>query len=451
MQYQPELVDKTFTDEAKKEQASKVKNATSGELLGDVMMFISRFVAFSNPHQLRAIVLWVFHTYVMKAAETTPYLHINSPEARSGKTRLLETVERLVFCPWRVASPTEAVLFRKIEILEPTLLFDEIDTIFKDKNNYEGIRAILNVGYQRGTTVPRCVGEGKKITIKEFSVFCAKALSGIGKVPVTVADRSIPIKLKRRSNEPVERFLRRDVEPDAAPIRERLQAWADNSIDSLLDARPELPERLNDRAADAWEPLFAIADLTGGEWPDKARDAAVALHEENDEESLGTLLLSHIKNAFKENEKMFTAELLNILIKEEEGPWADWWGDKVESGRPKGPASKLARFLKPFGVAPKTIRIGAERAKGYERGQFEDSWERYLIPSSPPSGEKTRDKVTPQVDTPKTLFSDQPEKEQNKASKQGCHCVTSKNPSEMGQRDSDDEKKSEVSSFDLTL
>lgn len=424
----------------------------AGKLLRDVMIFMSRFVAFSNHHQLVAIVLWIFHTYVMKAAETTPYLHVNSPEKRSGKTRLLETLELLVRCHWRVASPTEAVLFRKIEADEPTLLFDEIDTIFKDKNSsYEGIRAILNAGYRRGTTVPRCVGEGKNISIKEFPVFCAKALSGIGRIPDTVADRSIPIQLKRRSNEPVERFLRRLVEPDAAPIRERLQVWADNSADALMDALPELPEELNDRVADAWEPLLAIADLTGEEWPEKARAAAVALHEENDEESLGVLLLSHIESAFETKEKMFTAELLNVLIKEEEGPWADWWSNKVESNRPKGPASKLARLLKPFGIAPKTIRVADDRAKGYERGQFEDAWERYLLPPSPPYGEKTRDTVTPQADTPKTLFSGKHEDAQNKTSNQGCHGVTSSNPPKTGQRDSDDENKAEVSKYELDI
>jgi putative DNA primase/helicase len=48
----------------------------------------------------------------------------------------------------------------------------------------------------------------------------------------------------------------------------------------LRKIEPDMPESLNaagDRAPDAWEPLVAIADVAGGVWPQRARNAALAL------------------------------------------------------------------------------------------------------------------------------------------------------------------------------
>ena len=106
--------------------------------------------------------------------------------------------------------------------------------------------------------------------VKDFSVFCPKVLAGIdtGKLPETVRDRSIVLPLKRRrKDETVERLRHRVVEPQAAPLRDALEAWAKEATEGLGDAFPHLPDELSDRAADGWEPLFAIADLAGGSGP----------------------------------------------------------------------------------------------------------------------------------------------------------------------------------------
>ncbi|MDQ3319451.1 MAG: hypothetical protein M3515_04285 [Actinomycetota bacterium] len=168
----------------------------SGELLEDVRTFVERFVVLT-PEQLDCVALWILHTHAVGAAAQTPYLSIRSPEKQSGKTRLLEILELLCARAKLWTRPSEAVTFRTIERDQPTLLLDEIDTIWTDKGNeHEGLRALLNSGNRRGTTVPRCVGPSQ--ALHEFPVSCAKALAGIGAPPDTVADRSIPIGLKRR-------------------------------------------------------------------------------------------------------------------------------------------------------------------------------------------------------------------------------------------------------------
>ncbi len=420
------------------------------ELSNEVILFLSRFVSFSNDHQIAAVALWIFHTYVMDAAESTPYLQLHSAEKRSGKTRLLEVLELLVNQPWRLASPTGPVLFRRIAKGDTTLLLDEYDCIFNDKTgSYEDIRAILNSGHRRGSSVFRCAGEGTKMDVKEYPVFCAKALSGIGQPPDTVADRSIPIELKRQgTGKKVERFIRRRVEPKAAPIRVKLKEWADKSRDDLMNAEPKLPEALNDRAADGWEPLFAIADLIGGEWPQKARSAALVLHGGREDESCGVLLLNHIKDAFGDMDKLFTAELLMTLVAEENGLWGAWWGSDVELGKTKGPASKLARLLKPYGIKPKTVRVGDDTIKGYKRDQFKDAWERYLTTPLPLDTENRRNNVTAQVDTPVLPEQSKSEITENKGSEQGCDVVTLRNTKQTEQGE---ELEVCVSEYETTL
>src|SRR5262249_48866311 len=157
-------------------------------------------------------------------------------ERRSGKSRLLDVLQLLVARPWRAIEPTEAVMFRKIERDTPTLLLDEADAIFgKKRETTEGLRALLNAGNARGTLVPRWGGAEQEVP--EFSVFCAKALAGIGALPDTIADRSVRIAMKRKvRGEDCERFRRRRAEDAAEPVRDRLVESLENLQDGLHGA-----------------------------------------------------------------------------------------------------------------------------------------------------------------------------------------------------------------------
>src|SRR5690242_1567528 len=157
-------------------------------VLDDVISFISRYVVCTEA-QRTAIGLWVIHTHAIGAAEATPYLAVTSAEKQRGKSRLLDVIAQIVARPWHAIEPSDAVLFRKIEKDKPTLLLDETDAIFGPNTpSREPLRGLLNAGNRRGATVPRCVGEGSKIEVVDFEVFCAKAFAGIGRLPETIAD-----------------------------------------------------------------------------------------------------------------------------------------------------------------------------------------------------------------------------------------------------------------------
>jgi hypothetical protein len=376
------------------------------ELLAEVHTFLCRFVVFASPHQPVAVTLWAVHTHAFEAADTTPYVWVSSPKMRSGKSRTVDALALLVARPWRIIEPSEAVMFRKIHAERPTTFLDEIDTVFHDKQMRQMLRGILDEGHYRGATVPRCVGDGAALSYKDFSIFCPKLIGGIGTLPGTIADRSIPIRLKRRKrDEPVERFRRRDVTKDASPIVTGLARWAKDSetLQALGEARPRLPAKLNDRAADVWEPLFAIADLAGGEWPKRARDAAMALHGDplvdTHEDDADVRLFGDLREIFGEEVFLATAIIVEELAAIPEAPWAEW----RKGGKPLN-AHGLAKLLKPFGITPKPDLKG--QVRGYYRADFKDSWARYLEPEADEggaedsSGTAPTDEAAPTDDAP---------------------------------------------------
>jgi uncharacterized protein DUF3631 len=348
------------------------------DLLDVVAIQLRRYVVLS-PEQTAAVALWVFHTHVIDAAQATPYLSVHSAQKESGKSRLLEVLELLVRTPLPTANISDAALFRVISEQKPTLLFDEVDAIFGPKaRDREDLRGMLNAGYRRGARVYR-MGGNRMIELQAFEVFSAKALAGIGKLPDTIASRSIPIRLKRRApSEAIERFRRREVEPTLELFRIELEKAAESLVDSLAGAHPELPDQLSDRAQDVWEPLFAIADMAGGEWAAKARHAAVKLctQKEVEDDSIGVLLLADIRTVSGGGftNRMSTKDLIAWIAAIEESPWATYGrGEKLIT------ATQIASLLRPFEIHSRTVRLpDGATAKGYLLEQFYDAFARYL-------------------------------------------------------------------------
>jgi putative DNA primase/helicase len=248
-----------------------------------------------------AVALWVVHTHAIDAAMVSPRLAITSPEKRCGKTTLLTLLHALVARPLATANMTTAVLFRVIEMEQPTLLIDEADTFIGGTDN---MRGIINAGHSPATaTVLRAAPDSRDgWEPRAFNVWGALALAAIGKLPSTIEDRSIKIAMRRRrSDEPVEP-LRIDRLEFLMPLARRAARWTDDHHVILSAADPNVPRELHDRAADNWRPLFAIADATGDEWADRARRAAILLTrggaEPDDAEASGVLLLADLRELF---------------------------------------------------------------------------------------------------------------------------------------------------------
>lgn len=370
----------------------KQQSADTGvDVLDAVETFLSRFVAYPSGHALTAHVLWIGHTWLMDAWESTPRIAFLSPEPGSGKSRALEVTEPLVPRPVHAVNTTPAYLFRKVsdEAGRPTILYDEIDTVFgaKAKDN-EDIRGMLNAGHRKGATAGRCVIRGKNVETEELPAYCAVALAGLDDLPDTIMTRAVVVRMRRRApGERVEPWRLRINGPEAERLRARIADWAGSVAGRLAgDFWPVLPEEVTDRDADVWEALVAVADLAGGSWPERARGAAVALvaASRHRTPSVGVLLLKDVRAVFADHgvDQMTTEQLLSGLNHMEESPWST-----IRRGEPLD-GRGLSQRLGKYGIGSK-LHAGERGLRGYTAAQFTDAWSRYLpdgpATSAPPA------------------------------------------------------------------
>ncbi len=352
------------------------------KLLTDMTAAIRRHVVLSEQQAL-AVALWTIHAHLLDCAAHSPRLHISSPAPRCGKTVLLRTIAPMVPRALSAENVSTAVLFRVIEKLKPTLLIDEVDAFLKGEHCDE-LRGMLNAGHAPGGRVIRIVGEDHEP--RAFNVWAAVVLAGIGNIPGTIEDRSITIHMRRRLRDEKTDRLGKEAIAQLGMLGRRAARWADDNRLALSDADPSMPEALNDRAADNWRPLIAIADRMNVEVGAKARAAAVALvSEELVEESNSILALADVAATFQKRamEWMPSAELVKVLLGMEDRPWQAW-----NRGRPLTQVS-LARLLRPYGVVTRNKRptSGEAPIRGYERGPVEEAANRYVgravVPDSP--------------------------------------------------------------------
>lgn len=350
------------------------------ELLGEIRDTVRRFIICDSSTAIAAA-LWAAFTWCIDHVQVAPLLVITAPEKRCGKSQLLDVVGRLSFRPLVASNISAPAVFRVIEAHCPTLLIDEADSFMKEN---EELRGVINSGHTRQSAyVIRTVGDDHEP--RQFSTWGAKAISGIGHLAGTLMDRAIVLTLRRKL--PTEKCSRlRHANPETfTRLASMLARFAEDAGPSIGQARPNLPEELNDRAQDNWEALLAIADLAGGEWPTLSRSAALNLSgSEHEPVSTATELLADIQEIFtiKKVEQIATAELLVALIADDLKPWGSY-----SYGKPITPR-QLSKRLNEFGIGSRNIRFHASGnvvLKGYQLDQFKDVFERYLAPSNPPN------------------------------------------------------------------
>lgn len=347
-------------------------------LLQELDNLLGRYVAFPNEHARLAVALWVLHCHAIDAAESTPRLAFLSPEKGSGKTRALEVLGLVVPRPMHAVNMSASALYRLVADKQPTLLLDEADTYLGNTiaKQHEDLRGLINAGHRRGAMVYRSEVAGKAVKVVDFPAFAACALAGIGDLPDTILDRAIIVAMKRRApDEHVEPFRERIARAEVADLPERIADWAKQYVETPRSEWPVMPTGISDRAADVWEPLLAIADEAGGDWPHRARDAALSLNAARAQRdpSLGVQLLADCRRLFNALgvDRLATEQLVHELTQLDDSPWGDLRGKPLD-------ARGLAKRLRRYDVRPGDHRFDDAVRKGYLREDFHDAWQRYL-------------------------------------------------------------------------
>jgi len=361
--------------------------------------FIRRFLILPNESDYTIVSLWIAHTYFTHKIKTTPRLAIISPEYGCGKSRVLEVLESLTFKGEKLDHHTRSYLMRTVDLIReefsrsPTLLIDEIDSVFR-KNSEEGeaTRAFANTGYRATGFYGITEGDSKKTPTK-FKTFAPMALAGKGEVlPESVMTRAVIIRLQRRmGNEFIEDFLTDLVAFEAEELSEELLNWSDYRAQDISTLNPDLPVR--DRDREVWLPLFIVAHLADEEWIKRAEIALANIQEAKSDNTppRERELLSDLWKIFQrqDKDKIKSAAIILALI---EMPDSEW--DTYNFGKPINERA-LAKKLRTYGIKPAQMRFeNGQGAKGYYRSEVESAVKRYLEPSMPVISETTETSET---------------------------------------------------------
>ena len=345
---------------------------SGAQVLNEVLAQLQAHVI-ADAETLHTAALWVALTWFMDAATIAPIALITAPEKNCGKSTLLVAMSKMAKSPLVTANMSSAVLFRLIDQHAPTLFIDEVDTWLRDN---EELRGILNAGHTKDTAyVWRC--EGDNFTPTRFSVWGAKALSGISaqNISDTLKSRSVVLTMRRKLKGETALNVRHTPVETFTIIKRQLARWADDNASAFSAMRP-IMEGLNNRDQDNYEPLLAIAMLAGGDWVTHLeRACGKAQSHSDDSKSIGEELLEACRNIFDSHKmgKIKSVDLLKHLLEDEEAPFATY-----NRGKPIT-IKQISTRLSGFGIRSKTIRFGYEgTAKGYEREQFNDVFTVYL-------------------------------------------------------------------------
>jgi len=343
-------------------------------LLDRVQAALDRYVILPSGHAVDAVVLWIAATHAQPAWAHAPRLVIRAPEKRCGKSRLLDIVEASCWNAFITVNSSPAAVYRSITADPPTLLVDEADTMFGPKaDGNEDLRGLLNAGHQRNRPAKRYDAASNRV--ESIPTFAMAALAGIGIMPDTIEDRAVIVRMRRRApDETVAPYRHRRDRPALRALAAELHTWLRANHAVLELAEPVMP--VEDRAADTWEPLFAIAELAGGDWPDRAHTAVLALQAETEQDTTNrdtdrARILTDIHTAFGDQPALSSRTLVERLGFDPESPWADY-----------GPVGltqrQLARLVGEYGIKSGNVRLpDGQQSKGYHRTQFLDAWRRY--------------------------------------------------------------------------
>jgi hypothetical protein len=352
------------------------------ELLGSVVNFLRQYLS-ADDHRLNVLALWIAHTWCFQNSPTAVYLDVRSPESHCGKSICMKLLAMLSAESWlatgadprtimgRFLTEQRRVKPGKLAELHPpfTLLLDNYHHTL-GRSERQALLAMLCSG--SSATARYALGTS------EYCLFGPKAFAGHGPLPRSLADQCLPIFLYRKKPSEVLARIHPDLAHNAASLARGLQQWADEAATAILQAGKRTPENLPFELGQAErtnaEPLIHIADLIGGEWPQRARKAIIGIYKDFDF-SPSLTALDDVRTWFfmkGDPSYLYTSELLEMMRSQENRPWSAW---------PRNSGRRLGALLRPFGLVSRNLTEPSGKTyKGYVFRDLKEPVERFLPP-----------------------------------------------------------------------
>jgi hypothetical protein len=321
-----------------------------------------------------ALALWEVASHAHNEFKIFPYLAISSPVPECGKTTLLKVIKALAPNPLATSSLTAATIYHAEG--KPTLIADEAHNWLPKAD--KDLRGILNSAHDREfayATRTVSVGKGKRRT-KSYSTWMPMVIAGIGSwLYPELASRSVHIRLKRKL--PGEEETPDHNLQELNNLRRMVARWVEDRLKYFSKYNPEMPNSFNNRVRNNWKPLLVIAELAGGNWAPRAREAAATIEASSEDDNLAIVWLANCQRAYEEDRADYLPgkRIIARAVRTGEGTQIS----ETEL------AKLLRRFETPQGepIKPKFRRIAkAKPARLYAGADFADAWARYLPPPS---------------------------------------------------------------------
>lgn len=356
------------------------------ELLDDIKRWFGRFIAVTDPDDLNILSLWTVHTHLVIELYTTPRLQVDSVIFGSGKTTVLDHLNRLCLKPVQAASlSSPALIPRMLETGVRTILLDEIDRSLRpDKPGVEDLFGIMNSGYRFGATRPVLVPtKGGGWETNDMSTYAPIAMAGNSpNLPPDTLSRSIRILLMPDLDGVVEDSDWEVIGDDAEQLRDRIAEWADMVRPGVKGMQVHLPAKCIGRSKEKWRPLKRVAVAAGGNWPSIVdRLITKSLDEDEAEREAGLktqppgmVVLIDLYSIWPDGETfMPTRDLVRELILHH----SEYWGAASAYGK-QLTETRLGRLVTQAAKVTST-RIGGVPSRGYLRSQLQPVWRRLGI------------------------------------------------------------------------
>jgi hypothetical protein len=382
---------KVFIDEIAPKVPEPQPYGSEAELFNSLLDYLTTNLIFSDGVPYIIIAAWALVTWRIEDTDVVGYLYVTAPRGH-GKTRLLETLEQVVYRPLMAAYATRAGLIRALDGTCATVLLDEGEHYINpmQRGNTELI-AVLNSGNRRGSytimvaDITETDEDGTKRTVKKpirLDTYSAKCIVSRKPIFDTLEDRAVQIVMPKanRKMPPLDKIK-------AETLRAQLAQYRTEHLEKkqpLLD--DTLPETGDARLDDTLQALYAVT-------PAEYRGAYVTLIAREHEVRFERMRESYefsIVEALSEAVDQAPADAELILTETVTDAYNRHHANKLTSGRAVGSALTRLGFRtaqsreQPDGKGGKWVTRRGYRLNKSDRHLLEDLRQRYgLAPPKP--------------------------------------------------------------------
>lgn len=173
-----------------------IKNPASHTgLYEEIKQILKQYVEFQKEETYGLVTAWIIATYFFLIFHAFPFLFIYGKK-QSGKSRLLDFLERLCFNAMKVKGISVASMTDSIDGVRGTFLNDQAESL-SDSRNAE-ILGILADSYTVGGGKRRIIDiSNKRRRIVEFGTYAPKAFASVKEIDSDLKDRCIEINMLR--------------------------------------------------------------------------------------------------------------------------------------------------------------------------------------------------------------------------------------------------------------